>query len=40
MLYLSLADTERLDIRMAEVVPFIDQAFRLAGPLANSRRCG
>ena len=31
MLYLSLADTERLDIRMAEVVPFIEDAFRLAG---------
>lgn len=31
MLYLSLADTERLDIRMAEVVPFIEEAFRLAG---------
>jgi alanine dehydrogenase len=31
MLYLSLADTERLDLRMAEVVPFIEEAFRLAG---------
>ncbi|SRR5581483_2894579 len=31
MLYLSLADTERLDIRMAEVVPAIEEAFRLVG---------
>lgn len=31
MLYLSVADTERLDIRMAEVVPWVEEAFRLAG---------
>lgn len=29
--YLSLADTERLDLRMAEVVPAVKEAFRLVG---------
>ncbi len=31
MRYLSLADTQRLDIRMTEVVPVIERAFRLVG---------
>lgn len=31
MLYLSYADTERLDIRMTDVVPAIEDAFRRAG---------
>ena len=30
MRYLSLADTERLDLRMSEVVPVVEHAFRLA----------
>jgi ornithine cyclodeaminase len=31
VLYLSLADTERLDLRMVEVVPAIEEAFRQVG---------
>lgn len=31
MRYLSLADTERLDLRMTEVVPAIEETFRLVG---------
>src|SRR5688572_20745779 len=31
MRYLSLSDTERLDIRMAELVPEVEEAFRLVG---------
>lgn len=31
MLYLSLEDTERLDIRMRDVVPVTEEAFRLVG---------
>lgn len=31
MLYLSLADTERLDLRMTEVVPAVEAAFRRVG---------
>ena len=31
MLYLSCADTQRLDIRMTDVVPAIEDAFRRVG---------